>query len=180
MTLDTFRLGDKFIRVSPEIYKYLFSKYLVQVGDLGLSKVKYETLMSGGMQGTLPWMAPELLSGKDNKYTEKVMLNLRTSVDVFSFGIVMWELVTGEEPYGDMHYGAIIGDFSFHILSCLFIISIGGILNGTLRPPVPDSCDPEWRSLMEQCWSTEPSQRPSFTEIASRLRAMAAALPQKG
>ncbi|CAL9060789.1 unnamed protein product [Musa banksii] len=129
---------------------------ICKVGDLGLSKVKYETLMSGGMRGTLPWMAPELLGGKDNKYTEKV--------DVFSFGIVMWELITGEEPYGDMHYGAIIG----------------GILNDTLRPPVPESCDAEWRSLMEQCWATEPSQRPSFTEIASRLRAMAASLPQKG
>jgi len=28
---------------------------------------------------------------------------------VFSFGIVMWELLTGEEPYADLHYGAIIG-----------------------------------------------------------------------
>lgn len=32
-----------------------------------------------------------------------------SQVDVFSFGIVMWELVTGEEPYADLHYGAIIG-----------------------------------------------------------------------
>jgi Protein tyrosine and serine/threonine kinase len=30
-------------------------------------------------------------------------------VNVFSFGIVMWELLTGEEPYADLHYGAIIG-----------------------------------------------------------------------
>lgn len=45
----------------------------------------------------------------------------------------------------------------------------------TLRPPVPDSCDPEWRSLMEQCWAAEPLQRPSFTQIAARLRSMAAA-----
>ncbi|WOL19068.1 hypothetical protein Cni_G27865 [Canna indica] len=123
---------------------------ICKVGDLGLAKVKYETLMSGGMRGTLPWMAPELLGGKENKYTEKI--------DVFSFGIVMWELFTGREPYGDMHYGAIIG----------------GILSDTLRPPVPESCDDEWRLLMEQCWATEPSQRPSFTDIASRLRAMAA------
>ncbi|GJN29481.1 hypothetical protein PR202_gb17707 [Eleusine coracana subsp. coracana] len=121
-----------------------------QVGDLGLSKVKCQTLISGGVRGTLPWMAPELLNGSSSLVSEKV--------DVFSFGIVMWELLTGEEPYAELHYGAIIG----------------GIVNNTLRPPVPESCDPQWRSLMEQCWSSEPSERPSFTQIGQRLRTMAA------
>lgn len=123
---------------------------ICKVGDLGLSKVKCQTLISGGVRGTLPWMAPELLNGSSSLVSEKV--------DVFSFGIVLWELLTGEEPYADLHYGVIIG----------------GIVSNTLRPPVPDSCDPEWRSLMEQCWSTEPSERPNFTEIANRLRSMAA------
>jgi len=122
---------------------------ICKVGDLGLSKVKCQTLISGGVRGTLPWMAPELLNGSSSLVSEKV--------DVFSFGIVLWELLTGEEPYADLHYGVIIG----------------GIVSNTLRPQVPDSCDPEWRSLMEQCWSTEPSERPSFTEIANRLRSMA-------
>lgn len=39
---------------------------------MGLSKVKQHTLVSGGVRGTLPWMAPELLSGKTNMVTEKV------------------------------------------------------------------------------------------------------------
>ncbi|KAF7023608.1 hypothetical protein CFC21_036091 [Triticum aestivum] len=132
---------------------------ICKVGDLGLSKVKCQTLISGGVRGTLPWMAPELLNGSSNLVSEKV--------DVFSFGIVMWELLTGEEPYADLHYGAIIG----------------GIVNNTLRPLVPESCDPQWRSLMEQCWSAEPTERPSFTEVVKRLRAMATsptkAPPQK-
>lgn len=49
----------------------LTSAYPFQIGDLGLSKVKQRTLVSGGVRGTIPWMAPELLSGK-NLVSEKV------------------------------------------------------------------------------------------------------------
>ncbi|XP_057967713.1 uncharacterized protein LOC131157513 [Malania oleifera] len=123
-----------------------------KIGDLGLSKVKQHTLVSGGVRGTLPWMAPELLSGKSNMVTEKI--------DVYSFGIVMWELLTGEEPYADMHCASIIG----------------GIVNNTLRPQIPSWCDPEWKSLMESSWASEPAERPSFSAISQKLRSMAAAM----
>ncbi|KAG9455972.1 hypothetical protein H6P81_000480 [Aristolochia fimbriata] len=117
-----------------------------KIGDLGLSKVKQHTMVSGGVRGTLPWMAPELLSGKSNMVSEKI--------DVYSFGIVMWELLTGEEPYTDMHCASIIG----------------GIVNNTLRPQIPTWCDPEWKSLMESCWSSDPGDRPSFSEISQRVQ----------
>ncbi|KAL3634417.1 hypothetical protein CASFOL_021471 [Castilleja foliolosa] len=126
-----------------------------KVTDFGLSRIKQNTLVSGGVRGTLPWMAPELLHGNSNRVSEKV--------DVFSFGIAMWEILTGEEPYIDMHCGAIIG----------------GIVNNTLRPLIPERCDPEWRKLMEECWSHNPAERPSFTEITKRLQAMSMALQPK-
>ncbi|KAF7806618.1 Serine/threonine-protein kinase CTR1 [Senna tora] len=126
-----------------------------KIGDLGLSKVKQHTLVSGGVRGTLPWMAPELLSGKSNMVSEKI--------DVYSFGIVMWELLTGDEPYADMHCASIIG----------------GIVNNTLRPQSPSWCDPEWKSLMESCWASDPTERPSFSEISKKLRTMAAPMNVK-
>ncbi|KAK4356887.1 hypothetical protein RND71_022497 [Anisodus tanguticus] len=126
-----------------------------KVGDFGLSRIKRNTLVSGGVRGTLPWMAPELLNGNSSRVSEKV--------DVFSFGITMWEILTGEEPYANLHCGAIIG----------------GIVNNTLRPLVPQRCDPEWGKLMEECWSPDPEARPSFTEITNRLRAMSQALQPK-
>ncbi|GJT19913.1 serine/threonine-protein kinase EDR1-like protein [Tanacetum coccineum] len=124
------------------------SRPICKVGDFGLSKIKRNTLVSGGVRGTLPWMAPELLNGSSTKVSEKV--------DVFSFGIVLWEILTGEEPYANMHYGAIIG----------------GIVSNTLRPLIPKDCDGEWRRLMELCWSPNPMLRPSFTEITNKLRVM--------
>ncbi|RVW24381.1 Serine/threonine-protein kinase EDR1 [Vitis vinifera] len=126
-----------------------------QVGDFGLSRIKRNTLVSGGVRGTLPWMAPELLNGSSNRVSEKV--------DVFSFGVAMWEILTGEEPYANMHCGAIIG----------------GIVSNTLRPPIPERCDPDWRKLMEECWSPDPAARPSFTEITNRLRVMSMAIQTK-
>ncbi|CAH9107146.1 unnamed protein product [Cuscuta europaea] len=131
------------------------SRPICKVGDFGLSKIKRNTLVTGGVRGTLPWMAPELLNGSSNKVSEKV--------DVFSFGIVLWEILTGEEPYANMHYGAIIG----------------GIVNNTLRPHIPSFCDSEWAMLMEQCWAPDPAARPSFTDIARRLRAMTVACPTR-
>ncbi|XP_022752183.1 uncharacterized protein LOC111300839 [Durio zibethinus] len=123
-----------------------------KIGDLGLSKIKQRTLISGGVRGTIPWMAPELLNTKKNLVTEKV--------DVYSFGIVMWELLTGEEPYTNLHSKEIIA----------------GIIKGTLRPEIPSWCDPAWRSLMESCWSTDPNSRPAFSEIVKELRTMSAAM----
>ncbi|GLT49479.1 hypothetical protein SLA2020_230310 [Shorea laevis] len=128
---------------------------ICKVADFGLSKMKRNTLVTGGVRGTLPWMAPELLHGSSSKVSEKV--------DVFSFAIVLWEILTGEEPYANMHYGAIIG----------------GIVSNTLRPPVPSDCDPEWRLLMEQCWAPDPVARPSFNEVARRLREMSRASQTK-
>ncbi|KAJ0256662.1 Kinase superfamily with octicosapeptide/Phox/Bem1p domain-containing protein [Hirschfeldia incana] len=127
------------------------SRPICKVGDFGLSKIKRNTLVSGGVRGTLPWMAPELLNGSSSKVSEKV--------DVFSFGIVLWEILTGEEPYANMHYGAII-------------------VNNTLRPTIPAFCDDEWRTLMEECWAPNPTARPSFTEVAGRLRVMSSAATQ--
>jgi tRNA A-37 threonylcarbamoyl transferase component Bud32 len=132
------------------------SRPICKVADFGLSKIKRNTLVTGGVRGTLPWMAPELLNGSSSKVSEKV--------DVFSFGIVLWEILTGEEPYSNMHYGAIIG----------------GIVNNTLRPQIPSYCDADWKLLMEHCWAPDPSVRPSFTEIARRLRLMLSAASSQG
>ncbi|KAK9804337.1 hypothetical protein WJX72_008076 [[Myrmecia] bisecta] len=128
---------------------------VVKIGDLGLSKKKAATFVSGNMRGTLPWMAPELFPSmpaaadpmcQEDRVTEKV--------DVFSFAVCMWEIWTlGEQPYPGMSLPEIFA----------------GVMNGTLRPSRPADCPNEWMSLMEACWATQPSRRPTFTQIAAAL-----------
>ncbi|KAE8673098.1 thioredoxin-like protein 4B-like isoform X1 [Hibiscus syriacus] len=188
---------------------------ICKIGDFGLSRIIRSTLVSGGVRGTLPWMVPELLNGSSTKVSEKV--------DVFSFGISMWDILTGEEPYADMHCGAIIGkiliyqcatdpdcewkiymhgeviDMFWRDISSTvkgrrflnwfidedhekFMLSFRvarGIVKNTLRPAIPECCYPDWRKLMEQCWSPDPESRPSFTEITKRLRSMSLSMSLK-
>lgn len=71
-------------------------------------------------------------------------------------------------------FDMLIGNWQFYWVLCE-----GGIVNNTLRPPIPGPCDSEWRKLMEECWSHDPAARPSFTEITNRLRNMSVALQSK-
>jgi serine/threonine protein kinase len=57
----------------------------MKVGDFGLSKIKRNTLVSGGVRGTLPWMAPELLNGSSNKVSEKVRRVVLVQVRLSNF-----------------------------------------------------------------------------------------------
>lgn len=63
---------------------------IVKIGDLGLA-IRMENGPVQGLAGTLGYMAPEVLSG--GSYTEKA--------DLFSFGMVLLELMTGEVPYSE-------------------------------------------------------------------------------
>lgn len=64
-----FRIFHHFNQTNLKLFQSFF-----QIGDLGLSKIKQRTLVSGGVRGTLPWMAPELLNSKDSMVTEKVSM----------------------------------------------------------------------------------------------------------
>lgn len=75
-------------------------------------------------------------------------------VDVFSFGVVLWEIWTlGEQPYPTL---------SLHEI-------FAGVMTGNLRPAIPPDCEPAWAALMQDCWQGKPRARPTFGEVAERL-----------
>ncbi|XP_051265869.1 mitogen-activated protein kinase kinase kinase 7 isoform X2 [Dicentrarchus labrax] len=91
-------------------------------------------------KGSAAWMAPEVFEG--NNYSEKC--------DVFSWGIILWEVITRRKPFDE------IGGPAFRIM--------WAVHNGT-RPPLIKNLPKPLESLMTRCWSKDPSQRPSMEEI---------------
>ncbi|KAL0434759.1 UNVERIFIED_CONTAM: Serine/threonine-protein kinase STY8 [Sesamum radiatum] len=93
------------------------------------------------------WLAPEIISGDPENVTETWMSN------AYSFGMIIWEMVTGEIAYSAYS----------PVQAAVGIAACG------LRPDIPESCPQILRSLMIKCWNNSPSKRPQFSEILSML-----------
>ncbi|KAJ0404978.1 hypothetical protein P43SY_004895 [Pythium insidiosum] len=119
----------------------------VKVADFGISKVLDNDANAFTQCGTTGWVAPEVLLDEDLGYTFKA--------DNWSFAIVMWEMVADgmQNPFIGM------APIKFYNQT---------VHNG-IRPPFPDNVDSEYAALINECWHSNPSDRPSFTEIVSRL-----------
>lgn len=119
--------------------------WTVKVADFGLSRIKHETYLTTKTgRGTPQWMAPEVL--RNEAADEKS--------DVYSFGVVLWELVTEKIPWEN--------------LNAMQVIGAVGFMNQRLE--VPKDVDPQWISLMESCWHSEPQRRPTFQQVMEKLR----------
>eukprot|EP01130_Rhizamoeba_saxonica_P007432 TRINITY_DN3008_c0_g3_i2.p1 TRINITY_DN3008_c0_g3~~TRINITY_DN3008_c0_g3_i2.p1 ORF type:complete len:731 (-),score=149.10 TRINITY_DN3008_c0_g3_i2:1261-3369(-) len=91
------------------------------------------------------WLAPEVM--KELPYTGKV--------DVYSFGIVLWELIARQYPFSN--------------LKCDFMFEQEDAIKSGSRPPLPDFCPEDLADLIRECWDGNPDLRPEFSEIVVRL-----------
>jgi len=115
--------------------------YTVKVADFGLAHMK-ESVGEGsfGTMGTPLWMAPEVLEQKE--YDE--------SADLYSFGILLWELVTQKDPYGDMPPNELLEQ----------------VCKNGVRPEMTDAeFPPRLQALIKRCWDPDPKKRPRFDAI---------------
>jgi len=95
--------------------------------------------------GSPLWMAPEvMLKSYNNK------------IDVFSFGIILWELWTRRMPYSDC---------GLKPLEILFKVAKDGF-----RPTIPAGFPPVISALMQRCWAQNPNERPTFQQVLIELR----------
>jgi len=114
----------------------------VKIADFGVARVVTQGVMTAET-GTYRWMAPEVIEHRP--YSHKA--------DVFSFGVLLWELITGKVPHG-------------HLTPLQAAV---GVVQKGLRPPLPETLPPALADLMRACWRTQPEQRPEFAEVAQSL-----------
>ncbi|XP_073140394.1 serine/threonine-protein kinase STY46-like isoform X2 [Henckelia pumila] len=119
---------------------------VVKIADFGIARVQHQSGIMTAETGTYRWMAPEVIGHKP--YSHKA--------DVFSFGVVLWELLTGKLPYANMT----------PLQAAVSVVQQG------LRPAIPRNTHPLLVELLEKCWQQEPSLRPEFSEITGILQCM--------
>ncbi|KAL7160178.1 hypothetical protein ABFS83_01G076800 [Erythranthe nasuta] len=118
--------------------------WTVKVGDFGLSKLKCATFLTAKSgRGTPQWMAPEVLRNEPS--TEKS--------DVFSYGVILWELMTQRVPWDD--------------LNSLQVVGVVGFMDRRLE--IPSNIDPQVSSIITDCWRSNPEERPSFEDIILKM-----------
>uniref|UniRef100_A0A6B2L2B0 Protein kinase domain-containing protein n=1 Tax=Arcella intermedia TaxID=1963864 RepID=A0A6B2L2B0_9EUKA len=113
----------------------------VKLCDFGLSRFKSSETMS--RLGTLQYSAPEILRGE--KYTEKA--------DIYSFGIITWEIITEGIPYDGWPPLRVASDVAYK----------------SRRPDIPSSVLPEIQNLMKNSWDDNENHRLDFSSIIQQL-----------
>ncbi|CAM4940214.1 unnamed protein product [Rotaria socialis] len=123
--------------------------YLIKICDFGLAKIRQETSRQTADShqqrvsvGTLQWKAPEVLKfGKPSKAS-----------DVYSLGIVFWELATERIPYEELDEATISQ----------------GVKAGE-RLKIPSDVPHDYTSLISNAWSQEPSDRPTSEQLIQQI-----------
>lgn len=135
------------------IHRDLKSKNVVIVGDdytlklcdFGASRYLTQTATMT-MVGTFPWMAPELIQGKKSN----------DLCDVYSFGVLLWEMLTREVPFKGME--------GFQVAWM--------VVEKRQRPVLPEKAPEEIKELISTCWAHDPKDRKDFKQIILDLEKM--------
>ncbi|KAM3914930.1 RAF proto-oncogene serine/threonine-protein kinase isoform 4-T7 [Leptodactylus fuscus] len=141
---------------------FLHEGLTVKIGDFGLATVK--SRWSGSQQveqptGSILWMAPEVIRMQDNN-------PFSFQSDVYSYGIVLYELMTGELPYS-------------HIRDRDQIIFLVG--RGCLVPDLSKlykNCPKAMKRLVADCVQKVKEERPLFPQILSSIELLQHSLPK--
>jgi len=144
--------GMKYLHSKNVIHRDLKSENILldeqcnkcKIADFGISQFSDGSVMTMQSRGTLRWMAPEVIS--------KGLVDKKA--DVYSFGILLFELLTSKLPYSNQP-DSVIKNLEVYVTSGL--------------RPSDDRIPLQWQKLLDRCWNKDPKERPSFSEIETQI-----------
>ncbi|XP_072034755.1 uncharacterized protein [Amphiura filiformis] len=116
---------------------------ILKLCDFGTAKNLVRTEETDRAKGTIPWMAPEIIAD----------MLISKSSDVFSLGVLIWELITCEIPY--------YGDHPYFIQY--------QVAQNNLRPTIPETCPDDLKRLLKSCWEDDRKRRPKIDEVVEAI-----------
>ncbi|CAB4410623.1 unnamed protein product [Rhizophagus irregularis] len=114
-----------------------------KIGDLGLSRAVNSKSSNHEICGVIPYIAPEIFKGSE----------FSKEADIYSFGMIMWELTTGCIPFVNVKHDKLL---------------VYKILHGE-RPKITEDTPECYANLMKSCWDSDPKKRPSIKDIRITL-----------
>ncbi|EXX67400.1 Cdc15p [Rhizophagus irregularis DAOM 197198w] len=130
---------NKFIHRDFHSGNILLDVFQWKIGDLGLSQSESSKSLNNEIYGVIPYIAPEIFKGAA----------FSKEADIYSFGMIMWELTTGCKPFANVEH-------DIHL--------IYKILDGE-RPNITEDTPKCYADLMKSCWDPDPKKRPSIGKI---------------
>lgn len=118
-----------------------------KIGDILFYDLKKYCTCVIGYQNKTKYTAPEYL-----KENGGISNNPKTSADVYSYGLIMWELVTEIQAFQNIKMN-----------------DLKKIIDEDSRPKIPEDVPEEIAKLIRCCWQKDPEKRPSFDQIADNL-----------
>ncbi|PKY50770.1 kinase-like protein, partial [Rhizophagus irregularis] len=145
--------GIKYLHRENILHRDLHSGNIVihqreaKIIDLGIAKsTKTETYIHSGVLGVVAYIDPKRLENYLYEYNDKS--------DIYSLGVLMWELSSGRPPFADEN----ISDNLLRI----------DLISGRREVPAPDTPD-EYLKLYKLCWDPDPDIRPTIYKVFSKL-----------
>lgn len=129
-------------------------KFHIKIVDFGVSQ--YISEPPGKGVGTSVWRAPEILQGLDSASNQEDQPCITQASDVYSFGMVCYEVVTGRRPFEEE-------------MDLVPLHNLYGQIKAGERPNLPKGLNSDLADMIRRCWQQDPKERPCFGDICEEL-----------